>query len=367
MNDCLSLRERVFAPGADAGQDREWLAHVLDCPECQRAHQALPFVDHALGEVSRLSMEVPAFEGAVADAAASTARTQRRRVKARRFAPFFYTTLGTAALAAGVAFALFVYKGHRLAPPRLLPGTEIQAVNETKSVVLDSGARIRLEAGTLKLASASQEKQSLVMRSGRVSLDVPKLSAGSTLSVVTPDAEVRVRGTRFQVTRIAQETQVLVQEGVVEVLPEGPGRELQTVRTGESLTVPSAETYRENLRRASVEALDHGQFDAAETQIGQLLGANPDAAQRAEAHALLAWSLSARGQRDQAIVRYRQALKLLPEGQSPLWAENACAELAILVQQENPKHGPAVWSECLRRFPDGVHTGLARARANASR
>jgi tetratricopeptide (TPR) repeat protein len=364
MNDCLSLRERVFVPGIDAAQDGEWLAHVQICPQCREAHDTLPLADLALAEVARLPMVVPSFDS-LATVAASTARAQRRRVKARRFAPFLYTTLGTAALAAAVVFAFFV-KGQRPVP-RLDPGTEIQASSEAKSAVLASGARIRLEAGTLKLASASKEKQSLVMRSGRVFLEVPKLPAGSTLSVVTPDAEVKVRGTRFQVNRTAQETQVLVQEGVVEVVPEGPGRASQTVKAGETVTVPSAASYRENLRRSTVEALDHGQFDAAEEHIGHLLRTDPEAAQRAEVQALLAWSLAARGQRDQAVERYRQALKLLPEGQSPLWAENACAELAILVQQKTPKSGPAVWAECLRRFPNGVHTNLARVRANSSR
>lgn len=364
MSTCLSLRERVFVPGADATQDGEWLAHVRVCPECRQAHDALPLADRVLADMARQPMEVPPFD-ALATIAASTARTQRRRAQARRFAPFLYTTLGTAALAAAVVFAVFV-KGPRPLP-RLDPGTEIQASGEAKSAVLDSGARIRLEAGTLKLASANKENQSLVLRSGRVFLEVPKLPAGSTLSVVTPDAEVKVRGTRFQVTRTAQETQVFVQEGVVEVVPEGPGRASQTVKTGETVAVPSAESYRENLRRSTVEALDRGQFDAAEAHIGHLLGTDPEAAQRAEAHALLAWSLAARGQRDQALERYRQALKTLPEGQSPLWAENACAELALLVQQKTPKSGPAVWAECLRRFPNGVHTNLARARANSGR
>jgi hypothetical protein len=98
-----------------------------------------------------------------------------------------------------------------------------------------------------------------------------------------------------------------------------------------------------------------------------LFGTDSNPAQRAESQALLAWSFSGRGKRDEAIDRYRQALKLLPEDQRPLWAENACAELAFLVQQKTPKTGPAVWAECLRRFPEGVHAGLARARANSSR
>jgi ferric-dicitrate binding protein FerR (iron transport regulator) len=365
MNDCLSLRERVFVPGVDATEDREWLAHVQICPDCRRAQQNLPLVDQALAEMVQ-PVAVPSFD-AIADEAARVARHQRRRAKMHRAAPLFYTALGTAALAAGVALILFFNGGRRSAPLRLVPGAEIQASGEAKSAILDSGARIRLDTGTIKLAPTNQGKQSLVLRSGRVFVEVPKLPAGETLSVVTPDAEVRVHGTRFQVTRIAQETQVQVQEGVVEVFPEGRGRPSQTVKTGESVSVPSIEGYREGVRRSALEALDQGHFEAAETQIGQLFGTDSDPAQRAESQALLAWSFSGRGKRDEAIDRYRQALKLLPEDQRPLWAENACAELALLVQQKTPKTVPAIWAECLRRFPDGVHAGLARARANSSR
>jgi ferric-dicitrate binding protein FerR (iron transport regulator) len=366
MSDCLSLRERIFAPGADLARDREWLVHAQVCLECRRAQQALPFADYALAEVARQATEVPSFD-AIADVATSVARNQRRRVTMRRAAPFFYTALGAAALAAGVALVLFVNGGRRAAPLRLTPGTEIQASGESKSAILDTGARIRLDTGAIRLAPTSEGKQSLVLRSGRVFIDVPKLPAGKTLSVVTPDAEVRVHGTRFQVTRTAQETQVYVQQGVVEVLPEGSGRASRTVRAGESVTVPSVEVYREEVRHSALEALDRGQFDAAEKQIGQLFGTDTDSAQRAESHALLAWSFSGRGKRDEAIERYRQALKLLPANQRPLWAENACAELALLLQQKSSKHGVTAWAECLRRFPEGVHAGLARSRVNSTR
>jgi ferric-dicitrate binding protein FerR (iron transport regulator) len=320
--------------------------------------------DRALVALARVPVAVPPFD-VLAEAAAGAARNQRRRQAVRRSVPFVYTALGTAALAAGVVAALLVGRANRLAPKLLAPGTEIQAVSEAKSAVLGNGVRIRLDAGTLKLASASRENQALVLTSGRVFLEVPKLPAGSTLSVRTPDAEVRVRGTRFQVVRTAGETQVHVTEGVVEVRPEGIGRPVQTVRAGESTTVPSAEMYREDLRHSTLAALDHGEFGAADKQIDQLLGASPDAAQRAEAQALSAWSLLARGKHGEAIARYRQALDLLPEGAGPLWAENACAELAILLQQDSPKSSAATWAECLRRFPRGVHAALARVRARS--
>lgn len=366
MSDCLSLRERYFVAGLGNPSDPAWLAHLDRCPECRVAFQALPEVDSALSEIARLPVAVPSFD-AIAAVAASAARGQRRRRAVRRSAPFVYTAFGTFALAAGILVAVLVGRAHHLAPKLLVQGGEIQATGEAKSAVLSTGARIRLEVGSLKLASSSEHNQALVLASGRVSLDVPKLPAGSTLSVRTPDAEVRVHGTRFQVIRTGKETQVSVAEGLVEVRPEGIGRPVQMLKAGESATIASAEAYREGLRHSTLAALDHGQFAAAEKQIGQLLGSSPDVAQQAEAQALFAWSLSARGKRSEAITRYRQSLTMLPESLRPLWAENACAELAILVRQESPQKSAAIWAECLRRFPDGVHAGLARSRVHSTK
>lgn len=366
MTDCQSLRERYFPPGTGNPADPEWTSHLAGCAECRLAYQGWPQVARAFGELAQMPVSVPAFD-TLARVAAAAARSQRRRRAVRRGVPFFYTGLGAAALAAGLVAAIWIGRAREKAPKLLAPGTEIQATTEAKAAVLDNGVRIRLEAGTLKLASENRGTHSLVLPRGRVFVEVPKLPAGKTVSLRTPDAEVVVRGTRFQVMRTSEDTQVSVFEGVVEVRPDGIGRPVQTIRAGESATISSAEAYREGLRRSTLVAFDHGQFTAAEKHIGQLLGSTADAAHKAEAEALLAWSLSARGKRGEAVARYRQALGLLPEGQQPLWAENACAELAILVEQASPKDARPAWTECVRRFPNGVHSALARSRVHSTR
>jgi ferric-dicitrate binding protein FerR (iron transport regulator) len=366
MTDCLSLRDRYFGAFVANPADSEWLDHLQTCSNCRLAYQALPKVDLALSEIGRLPVAVPAFDE-IAGAAARVARSQRRRRTVRRSAPFLYTALGTAALAAGLIAIVWFGRARQLAPKLLSPGAEIQATVEPKSAILDNGVRIRLEAGSLKLASSTKEGQALLLPSGRVFVEVPKLAPGRTLSVRTPDAEVRVHGTRFQVIRTSEETQVHVTEGVVEVRPEGVGRPIQTVKAGESTTVSSPETHRENLRHSTFEALEDADYDTAEKQIGQLLGTSPKVAEQAEAQALLAWSLSGRGKRSQAIAHYRQALALLPDEQQPLWAENACAELAMLVEHVRPNESASIWAECLRRFPDGVHADLARSAVQSRR
>ena len=347
MSDCLSLRERYFAPGAESANDPAWLAHLQTCPECRLAYQGLANVDRALVELARLPVAAPSFQS-IAEAAAVAARNQRRRRAVRRSVPFLYTALGTAALAAGLIAALAIGRAHRLAPKLLSPGAEIQATAEAKSAILESGVRVRLDTGTLKLASAGKGSEALLLPSGRVFLEVPKLPAGRTLSVRTPEAEVRVHGTRFQVIRTAEETHVHVAEGVVEVRPEGIGRPVQMLRAGESTSVASAEVYRENLRHSTLAALDHGEFAAAEKRIDQLLGTNPDAAQRAEAQALLAWSLSARGKRSEAIDRYRGALVLLPEGARPLWADTNKKITSTRLQITNRNCGGGCLKRCMK-------------------
>lgn len=363
MTDCQSLRERYVAPGVGNPVDLEWTSHLAGCAECRLAVQGLPEVDRALSEVAQLPVSVPDFEP-IAGIAVRAARSQRRRRAVRRGVPFLYTGFAAAALAAGLVAAVWL---DHTRPNLLAPGAELQAGSEAKAAVLDNGVRIRLEGGTLRLASASRTNHALVLPQGRVLVEVPKLPTGSTVSLRTPDAEIIVRGTRFQVMRTSKDTLVSVLEGVVEVRPDGIGRPVQTIRAGESATIGSAEAYREGLRRSTLSALDHGEFAAAEKQLGQLLGTSADAVHKAESEALLAWSLSARGRRADAIARYRQALDLLPEGQQPLWAENACAELAILVEQASPQEARTAWAQCVRRFPHGVHSALARSRVHSSR
>lgn len=366
VDACLSLREHYFVQESAKPDDSEWVAHLQACAQCRMAYQCLPQVDRALAAVGESPVSVPAF-AAISRVAASAARRQRRRRAIRRSAPFIFTGLTTAALAAGLMAAVWIGQACRPSPKLLRPGTELQATTKAKSAVLGNGVRLHLDFGSVRLATSSSESETLLLPLGRIVLDVPKLPPGNALTVRTPDAEVRVHGTRFHVMRTKQDTHVHVVDGVVEVRPEGVGRPPRTLRAGESATISSAGTYRESLRESTLASLDHGEFVAAERLIGQLLGSSVEPIQQAEAHALLAWTLSARGRHDEALRCYQRALALLPEGEHSLWAENACAELALLAEQQSPRRSARAWTECLRRFPDGVHATLASSRALAGR
>lgn len=364
MNACSALRERYFAPELADANVAEWVEHLRMCDVCRVAFDALPAIEQLLGQTCPPAGPVPSFDTLAATAAAA-ARRQRRRRMLRRSLPFVYTGLAAGLVVAVAVIGVVSGRARSDAPSLLQAGAELNVTAEARSAVLASGARLRLDAGTVKLGAVEAGCETLQLSTGRLFLDVPKLAKGRTLAVRTPDAEVRIHGTRLQVTRSSQSaqagTQVQVLEGLVEVRPEGIGRPVQFVRAGETVTVSSEDSHRADLRRSSLEALDHGDFSEAERQIESLLNTSHGSLQKAEAQALLARSAAARGRRTEAILLYREALALLPAGKAPLWGENACAELAFLVEQEAPKKAVAAWSDCLTRFPSGMHAELARS------
>src|SRR5512141_778475 len=99
MDACLSYRERHFAPGGEHPADALWLAPLDACAECRLAVENLPQAERPLSQVARTPVDLPDFV-TIATAAASAARAQRQRRLVRRSAPFFYTGLAAAAVAA---------------------------------------------------------------------------------------------------------------------------------------------------------------------------------------------------------------------------------------------------------------------------
>ncbi|HEY3446063.1 MAG TPA: FecR domain-containing protein [Myxococcales bacterium] len=361
MNDCTSIRERYFVSGAPPQGVPELDEHLASCASCRSAASALTVVDRALADVPALPVAPPPF-AAIARAAGKAAAAQRRRQSARRWLPYLATGFAAAAAAALLAF---------VAAPRL-PRVPVLAVGErieststsgARQAVLESGAEVRLESGLVERIPSPRDEERLFLGGGSVSLQVPKLKGGRTVAVCTPDAEVRVHGTRFQVIRDAQGTSVSVAEGLVEVKPYGGGRSPVFVKAGQSTKVESPVAYRQALRDAAQASLDQGDFAAAQQRLSALLATELDLVERAEAYALLAWSLSGSGNRAAAVEQYRHALEMLPEAERPLWADNAAAELALLLEQVDPAQAPRAWRDYLRRFPSGVHAAQAGSRA----
>jgi hypothetical protein len=121
----------------------------------------------------------------------------------------FASAAAALCVSAGMAFAHF-----RRAEPAPKVATVQQAradlfrrgdalhtdARETRTGTLENGAEVRLSGGTeLTVSALLPGTDELVLDRGRVDLTVPKLRAGHTLSVTTPDSTVTVRGTRFSV------------------------------------------------------------------------------------------------------------------------------------------------------------------------
>ncbi len=360
MSDCDLIRDRFFGRSLRAAVDPELEAHLAACAACRSLTQATPVVDRALARLPELLVTTPPFE-AIAPYAAQAARGRRRANAARRALPYLFTGIGVAAAAALLVAAL----GPRLTAshaPLVEVGSKLDARAGARLGELQSGARLRLDSGMVARVPAAAGEERLRLEAGSIWLEVPRLPPGRSVSVSTPDADVLVHGTRFQVLRDARGTAVAVAEGLVEVRPSG-GRPALFIRPGESAAVEPPEVYRRGLRGTAAAALGRGEFAEARRPLELLLGAKLQPLEEAEARAMLAWALAGTGDRAGAIEQYRRSLALLPEGERPLWADNACAERALLLERETPAEALAAWGQCLRLFPDGVHAARARTRA----
>jgi hypothetical protein len=106
---------------------------------------------------------------------------------------------------------------------RLRTSDEVHTQSDaTATAILANGASVEIEPDSTVRFDAhggDYPGQDLRLGAGTVSLRVPKLGTRRTLSVVTPDARVTVRGTRFSVSFAANGarpgTQVQVTEGSV--------------------------------------------------------------------------------------------------------------------------------------------------------
>jgi hypothetical protein len=152
--------------------------------------------------------------------------------------------------------------GHVLsAGASLGAGAELQTREGRVELAVESGAHTEVsERAELRIAEVgSMGRETIVLRRGRVDVEVPKRVAPGVFSVKTPDALVVVHGTRFSVDvdplRRGMQTRVEVTRGVVAVQSEGKEVRLLAGEGWPSDAVQAApQSARTDLPQAALEA-----------------------------------------------------------------------------------------------------------------
>jgi ferric-dicitrate binding protein FerR (iron transport regulator) len=333
-------------------------AHAAECSQCDRAVRHLGFLEENLRSIASETLEPPPFQS-VARNAYSAASGRRRRRAMRRAFPFALAISCAAAATAGMIALV-----HRLERPKIaVAGEVLDASRGTVQALLADGAKLTLGTGRVVIRRSERQHGLVRLEVGSVFVEVPHREKGATFVLETQDADVHVQGTRFDVSRGPEGTRVRVSEGMVTVRPHDVGQKPISVAKGETTLVEGATQLRSRQLFADLDALDNSQgADGVEVRIRQLLNDDPTVAGAGEAYARLAWRLSATGRIGEAIDDYRRALSFPTVGDPPLWADNAAAQLALVLERNDPAGAVAAWHEYVGRFPGGVHAEMARLR-----
>jgi len=350
VEEALLTRERGLTLGADIGE------HLRTCVSCAATSARLDALDSVLGARVDEVATPPPFEIVLGPARAA-ARSRRQLRFVRRALPLTLAVASAVAVTVG-ASQLF----HRAERRVAVAGDAIDASRGTSEAAFADGARVMVAAGRAVVEASDRSRAVIRLETGTAFVSVPRLRAGRSFAVVTDELEARVRGTRFEVRRSGQGTLVTVAEGTVEIRPRDQPAAAFLLGKGESRLVEGMTQRRSQARAAARASLDRRDDSATEDQIRAWLATDPPAEEAAEAYALLGWKMSRDGNRAGAAQSYRRALAMLPADRTPLWADNACARLALLEEGEGAAARSAAWRRYLDRFPAGVHAATARSR-----
>jgi ferric-dicitrate binding protein FerR (iron transport regulator) len=291
------------------------------------------------------------------DRAESIAAIERAlRARGQRPWPRRWATpaLATLAAAAAVVLVARVRPGHPGASLGGLeaakaPAIELTAGAELRgptSLVLATGTRLNLDGPGRVHVLDGGLTQRLGLEAGRLTAEVAKLTPGRRFIVQTPDAEVEVKGTRFDVTVApvsadcvpATQTRVMVREGVVAVRFAGVEQRLQS---GESWPVCGSSETAAKVVAAPVTA-------RPSLERAALVSRAPRAAKRAE---VLRAGVSAPG-----------LVSPAPAALSTLAEQNDLLAASLAARQRGDVKEALQWLDrLLGRYPDGQLAGSARA------
>lgn len=250
-----------------------------------------------------------------------------------------------------------LHQGVDILPGSRLGDTSVVRSSPTERAVLEgsSGYTVELRPGSeLDLGGTRGEpaRQELRLLRGEVALSVAPRREGSTLSVVTEDARVTVRGTRFSVALVegpdGPQSCVRVTEGAVEVRRRGSPGELLTpggasgcptngeTSLGEGGTEATRSSTDPAPRRAAGARASTERAPSAHQRPGADLSRSPGSSTLAEEVQLLGAALAAEQQGD--LPRARRHLETLlgtyPE--STLRREARAALDRIVAKERRP-------------------------------
>lgn len=248
---------------------------------------------------------------------------------------------------------------------RLAEGTELRTSGAAEaSLDFDSGTHVTLGGSSrVRLVEQTAHKR-FALEAGSLSAKVAKLTADERFVVVTPDAEVEVRGTAFRVTLVEGDaaceagtpTRLEVTEGVVVVTHGGA-----QLRVGAGEHWPSCDAAKPSSEERTATSPSVAESNPAVAASVPVSIARPQASSHlAEQNDLFdeALRLKRTGNASGGVAKLDRLLTNYPNG--PL-SESAAAERMRLLATSDPPHAPAAARDYLRRHP----RGFARTEAEA--
>ncbi|MFN3817557.1 FecR family protein [Blastomonas sp.] len=222
---CLALAEEDFDAARDAALD-QWLA---DDGNAAALRRQLALWDHndALAALPQmLQLRSQALED-------FRSRNERRWAPAKRWRlsrP--WQALAASLLLIAGSTAIF-----------LLQGSDVEyfstALGERKTIGLEDGTTLTLDADSAVEERFSQDRRNLVVVRGRAKFDVAKDSL-RPFAVTAGTETVVATGTSFSVEKLGTTVDVVLYEGKVTIVRAARNEHFETLQPGQSLALPSS-------------------------------------------------------------------------------------------------------------------------------